>query len=50
MDFLIQWLCYLVAFVAGSSVAWFIAGFVMKRTAEQQAPVQEASPALGGRR
>jgi uncharacterized membrane protein ArfB len=37
MDFLIQWLCYLLAFVAGSAVACAIARVAMKRAANQQA-------------
>ena len=49
MDFLIQWLCYLAAFVAGSSVACFIADVVRKRAASQPAAVDVASPAVGGR-
>ena len=31
MDFVIQWLWYLVAFVAGSAVAWVIAAAWGKR-------------------
>ena len=49
MDFLIQWLCYLAAFVAGSSVACFIANVVRKRSAGQPAAVDAVAPAVGGR-
>ncbi|GFG66862.1 hypothetical protein MKUB_43520 [Mycobacterium kubicae] len=31
MDFLLQWLCYLVAFAAGSGVAWGIVTVVFNR-------------------
>jgi uncharacterized membrane protein ArfB len=31
MDFVIQWLWYLLAFVAGSAVAWVIASIFNKR-------------------
>jgi uncharacterized membrane protein ArfB len=31
MDFVIQWLWYLSAFVAGSAVAWGIAGLINRR-------------------
>jgi uncharacterized membrane protein ArfB len=37
MDFVIQWLCYLVAFAAGSAVALLIAGASIRRTNEEQA-------------
>ena len=32
MDFVIQWLWYLAAFVAGSLVAWLIAVFATRTT------------------
>ncbi|WP_421844279.1 hypothetical protein [Mycobacterium sp.] len=35
MDFVIQWLCYVVAFVAGSAVAWVIATVSIRRRHEQ---------------
>ena len=31
MDFVIQWLWYLLAFVAGSAVAWAIVAMSVKR-------------------
>lgn len=31
MDFLIQWLSYLAAFVAGSAIAWGIATVLLQR-------------------
>ena len=37
MDFVIQWLWYLVAFAVGSLVAWLIAVVTVKRTSEEEA-------------
>ena len=37
MDFIIQWLWYLVAFVVGSLVAWLITVLTIKRTSEEEA-------------
>jgi uncharacterized membrane protein ArfB len=37
MDFVIQWLCYLVAFAAGSAVALVIAGISIRNADEEQA-------------
>ncbi|HEY9303709.1 MAG TPA: hypothetical protein VIO95_05415 [Mycobacterium sp.] len=37
MAFVIQWLCYLVAFAIGSAVASVIARVFLSRTSEQQA-------------
>ena len=37
MDFITQWLCYLVAFAAGSGVALVIAALTVRRTSEEQA-------------
>jgi uncharacterized membrane protein ArfB len=37
MDFVIQWLCYLVAFAAGSAVALVIASISIRNTDEEQA-------------
>jgi uncharacterized membrane protein ArfB len=37
MDFVIGWLCYLVAFAVGSLVAWMIAVVTVKRTSESEA-------------
>ncbi|MGH3597831.1 MAG: hypothetical protein ACRDUT_18035, partial [Mycobacterium sp.] len=34
MDFVIQWLWYLLAFVVGSAVAWLIAIVSIRRTSE----------------
>jgi uncharacterized membrane protein ArfB len=39
MDFVIQWLWYLVAFAVGSLVAWLIAVATVKRTSEEEALV-----------
>jgi uncharacterized membrane protein ArfB len=38
VDFVIQWLCYLVAVVVGSAVARLIAVATVKRTSESEAP------------
>ncbi len=37
MDFVIQWLWYLLAFVVGSLVAWLISVLTIKRTSEEEA-------------
>lgn len=37
MDFVIQWIWYLVAFVVGSAVSWLIAIVSIRRTSEEQA-------------
>jgi len=37
MDFVIQWLWYLAAFVAGSAVAWAIANVLNKRVSGETA-------------
>lgn len=37
MDFITQWLWYLLAFVAGSAVAWAIAVISIRRTSEEEA-------------
>ncbi|UQX11378.1 channel accessory protein ArfB [Candidatus Mycobacterium methanotrophicum] len=37
MDFVIQWLRYLVAFVIGSAVALLVARVSVRRTSEEQA-------------
>ncbi len=37
MGFVIQWLCYLVAFAVGSAVALVIASISIRRTTEEQA-------------
>jgi uncharacterized membrane protein ArfB len=37
MDFIIQWLYYLVAFAVGSAVALVIGGISIRRTSEEQA-------------
>ncbi len=37
MDFVIQWLWYLVAFLVGSLVAWLITVATVKRTSEEEA-------------
>lgn len=35
MDFVIQWLWYLLAFVAGSAVAWLVAALLSKLAARR---------------
>ncbi len=37
MDFVIQWLWYLLAFLVGSLVAWLIAVVTIRRTSEEEA-------------
>jgi uncharacterized membrane protein ArfB len=37
MDFVIQWLWYLLAFVVGSLVAWLITVGTVKRTSKEKA-------------
>ena len=37
MNFVIQWVCYLVAFAVGSAVALVVAGISIRRTTEEQA-------------
>ena len=37
MNFVIQWLCYLVAFALGSALALVIAGVAIRRSNEEQA-------------
>jgi uncharacterized membrane protein ArfB len=37
MDFVIQWLWYLLAFVVGSLVAWLITVVSIRRTSEEEA-------------
>ncbi|WP_197507552.1 hypothetical protein [Mycobacterium sp. ACS4331] len=37
MDFVIQWLWYLLAFLLGSLVAWLIAVVTIRRTSEEEA-------------
>ncbi len=50
MDFLIQWLCYLFAFVAGSGVACMVAPAVIKRSADEKVPVQPSGQGAGAAR
>ncbi|BBX23853.1 putative membrane protein ArfB [Mycolicibacter terrae] len=37
MDFVVQWLWYLLAFVAGSAVAWLLTIVSIRRTSRQDA-------------
>lgn len=37
MDFVMHWLWYLLAFVAGSAVAWLLAVVSIRRTSKQEA-------------
>lgn len=37
MDFVVQWLWYLLAFVVGSLVAWLVSMVAVKRTSEEEA-------------
>ena len=47
MDFVIQWLWYLLAFVAGSAVARVIANVLNKRTSVEQARADATGPGTG---
>ncbi|WP_177246849.1 channel accessory protein ArfB [Mycobacterium malmoense] len=48
MDFVIQWLWYLFAFVAGSAVAWVIANTLRKRAGDGQGSPDATGPRIGG--
>jgi uncharacterized membrane protein ArfB len=37
MDFFVQWVWYLLAFLVGSLVAWLVAAVSLKRTSEEEA-------------
>lgn len=44
MDFVIQWFCYLLAFVAGSAVAYPIRNRLRRPIHDQQTPADAADP------
>ncbi|MEI7716673.1 MAG: hypothetical protein WCI78_11360 [Mycobacterium sp.] len=48
MDFVIQWLCYLAAFVAGSVVAGVIANPAVTRRGGEQVSLPTAGPRVVG--
>lgn len=51
MDFVIQWLWYLLAFVVGSLVAWLITVVAVKPTSEEEAFAElPGSREIGARR
>lgn len=50
MDFVIQWLWYLLAFVAGSAVAWVIANILSTRVRVEEVPVASPGPEVGEER
>jgi uncharacterized membrane protein ArfB len=50
MDFVIQWLWYLLAFVAGSAVARVIANVLNKRVSHENGPADSTDPVMGGER
>jgi uncharacterized membrane protein ArfB len=50
MNFMIQWLWYLLAFAAGSAVAWVIVTKLIKRTSEEEVPADVAGPTEMGAR
>ena len=50
MDFVIQWLWYLLAFVAGSGVALVIANILSKRTGHGEVPADVSRPGMDGER
>jgi uncharacterized membrane protein ArfB len=47
MDFVIQWLWYLLAFVAGSAVAWVIASVFNRRVGSETTSTDSTGPAVG---
>ena len=49
MDFVIQWLWYLLAFVAGSAVGGVIASRLIKRSGDEEIPADVAGPTEIGR-
>jgi uncharacterized membrane protein ArfB len=50
MDFVIQWLWYLLAFVAGSAVARVIANVLNRRVSHDNGPADATGPGMGGER
>lgn len=50
MGFVIQWLWYLAAFVAGSAAARVIANIMNKRVGVEEVPAVSAGAELGGKR
>ncbi|BBZ51157.1 hypothetical protein H7H82_09825 [Mycobacterium heidelbergense] len=50
MDFVIQWLWYLLAFVAGSAVARVIANILNKRAGTEAVPADSSGAGTGGQR
>lgn len=50
MDFMIQWVCYLLAFLAGSGVARVAANILNKRVSVEEVPAFSTEPAMGGQR
>jgi uncharacterized membrane protein ArfB len=50
MDFLIQWVWYLLAFLAGSAVARVIANILNKRVIVEEIPVAAGGAAIGDQR
>jgi uncharacterized membrane protein ArfB len=48
MDFVIQWLWYLLAFVAGSGVARVIANVLNKRVSVEEVPAASIGSETGG--
>jgi uncharacterized membrane protein ArfB len=47
MDFVIQWLWYLLAFVAGSAVAWVIGGIFNRLVGGETVPADSTGPTAG---
>ncbi|MCP9271618.1 channel accessory protein ArfB [Mycolicibacterium arenosum] len=51
MDFFIQWVWYVLAFLVGSLVAWGVTAATIKRTSEDEALADlSGSRAIGGER
>jgi uncharacterized membrane protein ArfB len=50
MDFVIQWLWYLLAFLAGSAIARVIANILNKRVIVEEVPAVSNGPGMGNER
>jgi uncharacterized membrane protein ArfB len=50
MDFMIQWLCYLLAFVVGSAIARVIANVLNKRVGVETVLADSSPAGIGGER
>lgn len=48
MDFVIQWSCYLLAFLEGSAVAWVVVTLSIKRASRDEGAAEAPSAAETG--